>query len=432
MSGPERETRGPVFRRRGLTRRGLLGAAGVGALVTAGGGGYFARASTEETATPAVVDDVVPFRAEHQAGITTAAQDRLHFAAFDLTTDDRDDLISLLRDWTDAAEAMTAGREVGTYGAVAGPEQAPPEDTGEALGLPASRLTLTIGFGRGMFVDAQGRDRFGLGDRLPAALKPLPHFAFDEIRDDISGGDIAIQACADDPQVAVHAIRNLARIGFGRASVRYGQLGFGRTSSTSTAQVTPRNLMGFKDGTRNVKAEDAEALRDWVWVQSGDDPDWMVGGSYLVTRKIMMRIETWDREPLLGQEEIIGRAKGTGAPLSGGDEFTEPDFAARGPGGALSIPKIAHVRLAHPDQHGGARLLRRGYNFVDGTTELGQLAAGLFFIAYQRDPHRQFVPIQQALAADVLNEYIVHVSSGLFACPPGLEGGDFWGAPLFA
>ncbi|HYJ69096.1 MAG TPA: Dyp-type peroxidase, partial [Nocardioidaceae bacterium] len=348
MSEPEREKRGPI-----LTRRGLLGAAGVGALVTAGGAGYFAGASTEESATSTVVDDVVSFRGEYQAGITTPVQDRLHFAAFDLTTDDRDDLISLLKDWTAAAEAMTAGREVGTYGAVAGPAQAPPEDTGEALGLPASRLTLTIGFGRSMFVDAQGRDRFGLGDRLPAGLEPLPHFAFDEIRGDISGGDIAVQACSDDPQVAVHAIRNLARIAFGRASVRYGQLGFGRTSSTTTAQATARNLMGFKDGTRNIKADDAEDLRDWVWVRPDDGPEWMTGGSYLVTRKIMMQIEIWDREPLLGQEEIIGRAKGTGAPLSGGDEFTEPDFAARRPGGALAIPKIAHVRLAHPDQHNG-------------------------------------------------------------------------------
>jgi deferrochelatase/peroxidase EfeB len=428
MTESDREPRSPI-----LTRRGLLGAAGVGALVTAGGAGYFARASTEDvTATSAAVDDVVPFHGAYQAGITTPVQDRLHFAAFDLTTDDRDELISLLRDWTAAAEAMTAGREVGTYGAVAGPEQAPPEDTGEALGLPASRLTLTMGFGRSLFVDPQGRERFGLGDRLPDALEPLPHFAFDEMRDDISGGDIAIQACADDPQVAVHAIRNLARIGFGRASVRYSQLGFGRTSSTTTAQATARNLMGFKDGTRNVKAEDTQDLTDWVWVRTGDGPEWMVDGSYLVTRKIMMRIETWDREPLLGQEEIIGREKGTGAPLSGGDEFTEPDFAARKARGALAIPKIAHIRLAHPDQHGGAKLLRRGYNFVDGTAELGQLAAGLFFIAYQRDAHRQFVPIQKALDVDVLNEYIVHVSSGLFACPPGLVRGRFWGEPLFA
>ena len=427
MSDDDQKTR-----RQLISRRSLLGAAGAGALVTVGGAGYFARASTDTEPAATYVNDVVPFAGEHQAGIVTPAQDRLHFAAFDITTDDRDDVVSLLQDWTAAAAAMTAGREVGTYGAVAGPPQAPPEDTGESLGLPASKLTLTVGFGRGMFVDEQGRDRFGLADQLPAGLEPLPHFAFDEMRPAISGGDIAIQACSDDPQVAVHAIRNLARIGFGRASVRYSQLGFGRTSSTSTAQVTPRNLMGFKDGTRNIKAEDEDALRDWVWVRDGDGPAWMTGGSYLLTRKIMMRIETWDREPLLGQEEILGRVKGTGAPLSGGDEFTEPDFAARKPNGALAIPKLAHVRLAHPDQHGGARLLRRGYNFVDGTTELGQLAAGLFFIAYQRDPHRQFVPIQKALSADVLNEYIVHVSSGLFACPPGLGPNEYWGQALFA
>ena len=54
-----------------------------------------------------------------------------------------------------------------------------------------------------------------------------------------------IQACAD-PQVAVHAIRNLARMGFGVVGVRYSQLGFGRTASTTSAQRTPRTMLGFK------------------------------------------------------------------------------------------------------------------------------------------------------------------------------------------
>ncbi len=67
------------------------------------------------------------------------------------------------------------------------------------------------------------------------------------------GGDIVVQACANDPQVAVHAIRNLARVGFGTVAVRYSQLGFGRTSSTTREQATPRNLFGFKDGTANIK-----------------------------------------------------------------------------------------------------------------------------------------------------------------------------------
>jgi deferrochelatase/peroxidase EfeB len=242
-----------------------------------------------------------------------------------------------------------------------------------------------------------------------------------------------VQACANDPQVAVHAIRNLARIGFGTVSVRWSQLGFGRTSSTSTSQATPRNLFGFKDGTANLKAEEEALLREHLWVQPGDGPSWMEGGSYAVTRKIRMLVETWDRTPLVEQEAIVGRAKGSGSPLGQKDEFDEIDFNVKGADGEPAIPEVAHVRLAHPDQNSGARLLRRGYNFVDGSDGLGRLNAGLFFISYQRDPHKQFVPVQMALARnDVMNEYIRHVSSGLFACPAGVrEKGDFWGRALF-
>jgi deferrochelatase/peroxidase EfeB len=234
--------------------------------------------------------------------------------------------------------------------------------------------------------------------------------------------------------VAVHAIRNLARIGMGVVSVRWSQLGFGRTSSTSRGQATPRNLFGFKDGTANLKAEDADLLREHVWVQPGDGASWMDGGSYLVTRKIRMIIETWDRTSLGEQEAIVGRIKGSGAPLGKADEFAPIDFAAVGPGGTPLVGRDAHVRLAHPDHNAGARLLRRGYNFVDGSDGLGRLDAGLFFMAYQRDPRRQFVPIQTRLSRhDGMNEYLRHVSSGLFACPPGVrEPGDYWGRVLFS
>ncbi|MEH0830927.1 Dyp-type peroxidase, partial [Micromonospora sp. CPCC 205714] len=152
------------------------------------------------------------------------------------------------------------------------------------------------------------------------------------------------------------------------------------------------------------------------------------------TRKIRMLIETWDRSPLAEQEMIVGRTKGSGAPLGRRDEFDEPDFAAEGDDGEPLIAGTAHVRLAHPDQNDGARLLRRGYNFVDGSDGLGRLDAGLFFIAYQRDPRRQFVPIQTRLARnDAMNEYLRHVSSGLFACPPGVrDAADWWGRALFA
>jgi len=417
----------------GISRRSLLGAAGAGALTVGAAGGGYAIGNRERDGVADAEALPVEFEGRHQSGIVTPAQDRLYFVALDMTSERRDDLVSLLREWTQAARKLTQGNEVGVFGAVAGSAFAPPEDTGEALGLPPSRLTLTIGFGPGLF-EKDGQARFGLEGRKPDLLTELPAFSGDRLDPAICGGDLAIQACANDPQVAVHAVRNLVRIAFGRASVRYSQMGFGRTSSTSTAQVTPRNLLGFKDGTANIKAEDADDVDEFVWVRDGDGPDWLAGGSYLVTRKIDMRIETWDRESLEGQEAIIGRRKGTGGPVSGGDEFDPLDFKAKAEDGELAVAEKAHVRLAHPDFNHGAKMLRRGYNFVDGSNGLGQLSAGLFFIAYQRDPHQQFVQVQRSLAGsqnDVLNEYIVHVGSGLFACPPGVGAKEHWGEALF-
>ncbi len=411
---------------RGFSRRGLLGAAG--AAVATGVAGYAAHSVlTGEESQAADTTGPVEFHGTHQAGIVTPAQDRLHFATFDVTATKREDVIALLKEWTAAAALMTAGRDIGQYGAVNGPGEAPPEDTGEAVGLPPARLTLTIGFGPSFF------NRFGLKDKRPAALVDLPHFIGDNLDPNRSGGDIAVQACSDDPQVAVHAIRNLARIGFGTTVVRYSQLGFGRTSSTSKAQTTPRNLFGFKDGTNNLKLEDTAKLEQQLWVQPEDGPDWMVGGSYLVSRRIRMTIETWDRTSLSEQELIVGRGKGTGAPLGKADEFDPIDFEAKNADGELKVAKEAHIRLAHPQFNKGAELLRRGYNFVDGSDGLGRLDAGLFFLAYQRDPRKQFIPIQNQLArSDVMNEYIRHVGSGIFACPAGVKPGSYWGEKLFS
>ncbi|WP_328339880.1 iron uptake transporter deferrochelatase/peroxidase subunit [Micromonospora sp. NBC_00421] len=422
--------------RRRLSRRRAITLAGVGVAGVAGvaaGAGALTRDGDRAAAYDGAAG-AVPFHGEHQAGITTPAQDRLHFVAFDVITKDRDRLVAMLQEWTAAAARMTGGKDAGVIGAVGGMPEAPPDDTGEALGLPPSQLTLTVGFGATLFRDAQGGDRFGIAARRPAALADLPHFAGDALRPEISGGDLCVQACANDPQVAVHAIRNLARIGMGVVSVRWSQLGFGRTSSTSRDQATPRNLFGFKDGTANLKAEDAGLLREQLWAHPDDGTDWMAGGSYLVTRKIRMQIETWDRSSLVEQEQIVGRTKGSGAPLGRRDEFDEPDFAAKGDDGQPVIAVDSHVRLAHPTLNNGARLLRRGYNYVDGSDGLGRLDAGLFFMAYQRDPRRQFVPIQTQLARnDSMNEYLRHVSSGLFACPPGVrDAADWWGRALFS
>ncbi len=230
----------------------------------------------------------------------------------------------------------------------------------------------------------------------------------------------------------MHAVRNLVREGFGVTEVRWSQLGFGRTSSTSTGQATPRNLFGFKDGTNNLKAEEPDLLDRHVWV--GDEgPEWLRGGSYLVARRIRMHIEVWDRSNLDDQQRTIGRDKGEGAPLTGTAEFDTADLAATDAFGPV-IPDDAHIRLASEQANGGARILRRGYNFVDGSDGHGHLDAGLFFIAFVRDPQRQYVPMQRRLArSDALSEYLEHSGSALFAVPPGLaEGDDHWGRALLA
>jgi len=408
--------------RTGLSRRGLLGLAGGGvAVLAAAGGGGFALGSMQRTGQSA--PGTHAFFGANQAGIVTPVQENLHFAAFDMMPrSGRDDLIELLQDWSYAAARMTQGLEVSATGAVGGSPETPPDDTGEALGLPASALTVTFGFGPGLF-ENEGGDRYGIRGHRPSRLEPLPPFLGDDLDPAQSGGDLCIQVCADDPQVAVHAIRNLSRIAFGRAKLRWSQLGFGKTSRTTAAQQTPRNLFGFKDGTANILADDAKALAADVWVAEGDEPAWLAGGSYLVARKIAMMIETWDRVRLGEQERIFGRDKGEGAPLSGGTEMTKPELSG--------LDEHSHVRLAHPEVNGGIRILRRGFNYVGGNNSLGRLDAGLFFLSYQRDP-QQFISLQRKLSTDLLNEYIRHVGSGVWAVPPGASEGSYVGAALFA
>ncbi|WP_406115219.1 iron uptake transporter deferrochelatase/peroxidase subunit [Kitasatospora purpeofusca] len=414
-----------------VSRRAVIGWAGAGVALGAAAVGSVAAATRQDDDTPAAPAATadIPFFGDHQSGIATPVQDRLHFAAFDISsTATRDSLVRMLKEWTKAAAAMTGGREVGS-GAASGLPEAPPDDTGEALGLPASRLTLTIGFGPSLFEksapDGQMVDRFGLKARRPEALIDLPRFKGDNLDPQRSGGDLCVQACADDPQVAVHAIRNLARIGMGTVNIRWSQLGFGKTSSTTPDEQTPRNMMGFKDGTHNIAGTDTAQLAEHVWAAPGEGPDWMTGGSYLVARRIRMHIETWDRTSLKEQEDVFGRTKGEGAAYGRTKEHDAPDLKA--------MPADAHVRLAHPETNDGLMILRRGFSFTDGTDGLGRLDAGLFFLAYQRDTRKAFVPLQQRLAAsDKLNEYIQHVGSAHFACPAGVrKPGEWWGQALF-
>ena len=407
-------SRGPA-----ISRRQLLAGSGVAAAAAVAGVTGAVDASSAGAASPVAL----PFHGTHQAGITTPEQARLVFAAFDVTAADRAGLASLLAGWTAAAERMTQGRTVsGATGSFA-----PPADTGEAVDLPPSRLTVTIGFGPSLF-----DDRFGLAAKKPAALVDLPAFPGDQLDPARSGGDLCIQACADDAQVAFHAVHNLTRLALGAATLRYLQVGFGRTASGGAGTTTPRNLLGFRDGTDNLATGNATAMRSFVWVDGTGDQEWMRDGSYLVARRVRVHLEAWDRSTLGDQERTIGRVKTTGAPLGSAHEHDAVDLRALDGFGAPRIPDGAHIRVAAPSTNHGAAILRRGYSFVDGIDPAsGELDAGLFFICFQKDPGRQFVPIQQRLAGqDALTTYLAHTGSGVFACPPGTAPGRSWGDGL--
>jgi deferrochelatase/peroxidase EfeB len=310
----------------------------------------------------------------------------------------------------------------------------PAGDSGDALGLSPSRLTITFGFGVGLFTK-DGNDRFGLAAQRPAALVDLPRFNGDQLIEARCGGDLSIQACADDPQVAFHAVRQLARLAYGAAEIRWVQTGF---SAAGAGGGTPRNLMGFKDGTRNPGPAN---LDEAVWV-GGDGPAWMQGGSYLVARRIRIALEHWDRTDVDFQQQVVGRYKLSGAPLGGHGEFDTPDFDAADKDGNPIIPDNAHMRLGAHETNDGALILRRAYSYNDGANVIAErwppwrqgmsYDAGLFFLAYQKDPRTGFMRIFDRMSKlDAMNQYTTHVASAVFAIPPGAAEGSFIGQPLF-
>jgi deferrochelatase/peroxidase EfeB len=310
-------------------------------------------------------------------------------------------------------------------------------DSGEAHDLPPARLTVTFGFGAGLF-EKDGNDRYRLAKHRPEALVDLPHFAGDELVAEQTGGDLSIQACADDPQIAFHAIRQLVRLADDVAQVRWAQTGF---MPNFGPNQTPRNLMGFKDGTNNPSITDVDTMDKFVWVGS-EGPGWMQGGSYLVVRRIRVALEHWDRSKIDFQEQTFGRHKATGAPIGKDSEHTPLDLEATDKDGNYIIAENAHVRLATAATNEGAQILRRPYSYNDGVNFTAErwppwrqgieYDAGLFFICYQRDPRTGFIKIFDNMAKlDMLNQFVTHVGGGLFACPGGVAPGEYIGQRLF-
>ena len=412
-----------------------------GVLATAGGilAATTMRAAAQTASPGATAVTAEPFHGPHQAGIATPQQTHCYVMSLDLMTAKRADVIALLRAWTAAAARMTVGQTAEPLGRDL---SVPAGDGGSALDMPPARLTLTFGFGAGLFTQ-NGVDRYGLAKQRPAALVDLPRFNGDQLDPKRVGGDLVVQACADDPQVAFHAVRELVRLSYGNAQPRWAQSGF---QADAPAGETPRNLMGFKDGTQNpgtlgTTPDMPRRLDDVAWV-GAEGPAWMQGGSYLVARRIRISLEHWDRTEVDFQEQVIGRHKLSGAPLGKASEFAPLDLDRVDGDGNPVIPQNAHVRLGAAATNGGAEMVRRGYAYNDGLSFTAErwppwrqgmmYDAGLMFLAYQRDPRTGFIRVFEPMSKlDALNQYATHNGSGLFACPPGVSPGQYLGQALF-
>ncbi|MGV9230450.1 iron uptake transporter deferrochelatase/peroxidase subunit [Streptomyces nigra] len=401
----------------GISRRRLLGTAGATGLVlgAAGGAAGYAARPAEATPLSSLGADEVMFHGKHQPGIVQRLQARGHVVAFDLAAGaGRKEAAALLRRWSETARRLMAG------------EAAQQEDTGVALDAGPSSLTITFGFGHSFFA------RTGLEKQRPVALDPLPEFSSDRLDKARSNGDLWVQIGADDALVAFHALRAIQKDAGRAAKVRWQMNGFNRSPGATAHPMTARNLMGQVDGTRNPKPTDADFDRRIFVPESGaQDPAWMANGSYAVVRRIRMLLDDWEQLSVTAQEQVIGRRKADGAPLTGGTETTEMDLEKTDRAGNLVVPLDAHARITRPDQNGGAAILRRPFSYHDGIGPDGVPDAGLLFICWQADPLRGFVPLQRKLdRGDALSRYIRHEASGLFAVPGGAAEGEYVGQRL--
>lgn len=413
MTQHDHEPQG-VSRRRLVSTVGAAGATGLA--VGATGGAVVQAAARNASEAPSPLTSIgstrVSFHGKHQAGITTPLQAFAHLLAFDLAPGaGRKQAAALLKRWSRTARELMANEQT-------------PDSTGVAFDAGPCSLSVTFGFGRSFFAAT------GLEKQRPVELAPLPDFSGDALDKKRSDGDLWVQIGSNDGLVAFDAMREIQRQADGTAKLRWQMNGFTRTPGATRKPMTMRNLMGQVDGTNNPKPSE-EDFGSRVFVPSSASPAWMANGSYAVVRRIRMLLDEWDEEPLKRQEKIIGRRKSDGAPLTGGNEETDPDLDKRGADGSPLIAADAHVRVTAPATNGGAAMLRRPFSYHDGFRDDGAPDAGLLFIAWQADPQRGFVPVQRKLdRGDALSRYLRHEASGLFAVPGGPAKGEYVGQRL--
>jgi len=370
-----------------------LGAGGL--LAACGNGNDEAQGTSDEHAS--APSTTAPFFGEHQAGITTLPPTVATMAALDALAPTTD---ALARGFRSLSDEIRRG----------------------ALGSGASRASgvdVIVSVGASLF-----DHRYGLADRLPSELEPMPVLANDRLEPARTHGDVLLTVSGDDVEAADAATRGILDA-IGDVFATRWRLDGGNERARPGEHA--RNAMGFFDPTSNPDPTDEAAMRQFVWVRSRDDePRWAVGGSYQAVRVIRMLLDEWNATEVRTQEAIIGRDKDTGAPLSGGGVDDVPEHS-EDPGGTIT-PLDAHIRRANPRDSNIEydSILRRGFSYARGARADGSDDRGLAFVSFQRSLRKGFLAIQARLAGEPLERFTVPEGGGFYFALPGVLDEDDW------